>query len=337
MTTMHRTSSRRLPLGSLLRRAVVVVAIVASLLAGLFVAAPATAATDDAPWDVATVDGVLGSGRQNYDYAVEPGDRLEDAFLVVNHGTVPIDLALYAADAFTTDAGQLDLRTHDVAPVGVGAWVRLGLDSVSLQPGQSTEVPFTITVPDAASDGSRIGGVVTTPVSAPNGTEAERRVAIQIDLRVGDGFEPRLSVEDLQVGYSGEQLGAGLATVTYTVRNAGDTVLAAEQSIDVAGPFDAFRVEAASVDPVPSLLPGETWRVSVPVRGVAPTGVLAATVTLVPLYTDAAGSTGPLATVEQTGNGWAVPWLAVLMIVALALAIVAIVIIWKRGALPRRD
>ena len=118
--------------------------------------------------------------------------------------------------------------------------------------------------------------------------------------------------------------------MTYTVRNTGDTMLAAEQSVAVAGPFDAFRVTADSVEATPRLLPDETWSVSVPVRGVPPTGILAATVTLVPLYTDPAGSTGPLAAVERTGNGWAIPWLPLLILAALVA--LAAVVVRKRAS-----
>lgn len=341
MTTMQTSSpspsSRPSRLGRTFRRVSAAVMLAAGLLAGTFVATPAVAAESDMPWDVGTVDGSFGSGRPNYDYAVEPGDRVDDALMVVNNGATPIELALYAADAFTTDEGQLDLFTRDVAARGVGAWLRLSHDTISLEPGESAEVPFTITVPDDAGPGSHMGGVVTTAAATSKGTEPERRVAIRIHLRVGESFRPSLSVEDLSVAYSGDPLGAGRATVTYTVRNTGDTVLAAEQSVAIAGPFDAFRVTADSVEPMPRLLPDETWSVSLPVRDVPPTGILAATVTLVPLYTDPAGSTGPLAAVERTGNGWAIPWLPLLILAALAaLAGLAAVVVRKRASLPRR-
>jgi hypothetical protein len=336
-TSSPSSSPRPSSLGRTVRRVGVAVMLAAALLAGTVVAAPAIAAEPDVPWDVGTVDGSFGSGRQNYDYPVEPGDRLDDALVVVNNGTTPIDLALYAADAFTTDEGRLDLRTRDDAAGGVGAWLALGSDTVSLEPGESAEVPFAITVPDDAEPGSHMGGVVTTPASTSKGTEPERRVAIRIHLRVGDAFTPSLSVEDLRVDYSGDTLGAGNATVTYTIRNTGDTMLAAEQSVAVAGPFDAFRVTADSVEATPRLLPGETWSVSVPVDGVPPAGVLAATVTLVPLYTDPAGSTGPLATVEQSGNGWTIPWLPLLILGALvALVALVAVVVRKRATMPRR-
>ena len=336
-TSSPQSQSPHKPPRRTFRRVGVAVMLAAGQLAGTFVAAPALAAESDMPWDVGTVDGSFGSGRPNYDYAVEPGDQLDDAIMVVNNGATPIELALYAADAFTTDEGQLDLRTRDVAPSGVGSWLRLSHDTISLEPSESAEVPFTITVPDDARPGSHMGGVVTTAAATSKGTEPERRVAIRIHLRVGDGFTPSLSVEDLRVDYSGDKLGAGNATVAYTIRNTGDTVLAAEQSVAVAGPFDAFRVTADPLEATPHLLPDETWSVSVPVRGVPPTGILAATVTLVPLYTDPAGSTGPLAAVERTGNGWAIPWFPLLILAALAALVTFIaVVVRKRASLPRR-
>ena len=322
MTTMQTSNSRTTPTRNTLRQLGVALVLAASVLVGGFVPAPAVAAEDDVPWDAATVDGSFGSGRQNYDYAAEPGDRLDDRLVVVNNGTAPVDLALYAADAFTTEAGQLDLRTRDHAPVGIGAWLRLDRDRINLQPGESEEIPFTVTVPAGAAPGDHMGGIVTTPASTSNGAEPERRVAIRVHLRVGDGFEPSLSVEDLRVDYTGDPLGAGDATVSYTIRNSGDTTLAAEQSIALAGPFDSFRVAADPVDDTPSLLPGESWSVTVPIRGVAPTGLLTATVAVVPLYMDPAGSIGPLAPVEHTGNGWAIPWLPLLLVVVALIAVV---------------
>jgi hypothetical protein len=325
MTIMQTSSSRSTPTRNTLRRLGIALTLTASVFAGAFVPVPAVAAAADASWDVDTVDGTFGSGRQNYDYAVKPGDRLDDALVVVNNGTTPIDLVLYSADAFTTETGQLDLRTRDHVSTGAGEWLRLDRDRITLQPGESGEIPFTATVPADAAPGDHLGGVVTASASTASGTEPERRVAIRVHFRVGDGFAPSLSVEDLRVDYAGDPFSAGDAIVTYTVRNSGDTTLAAEQSIAVAGPFGSFRVTADPVDDTPSLLPGEGWRVSVPIRGVAPSGLLTATVAVVPLYTDPAGSTGPLAVLEHTGSGWAIPWLPLLLVFVLVVALVGVV------------
>jgi WxL interacting protein linking bacterial and host surfaces len=296
-------------------------------------AAPAAATTDaatEAAWDVATIDGPHGTGRTNYDYSVEPGDRIDDRLLVTNTGDARIDVRLYAADAFTTDSGRLDLRTSSQEPIGLGGWLSLPTTEVALEAGESAEVPFAIAVPDDAR-GEYVGGIVTTVPDGSAGAGIERRAAIRVRLHVGGTFHPRMSVEDVRVGYSAELLGAGWAMVTYTIRNTGDTVLAAEQSVALSGPLGLTHRTASDLGNTPELLPGESWSMSVPIDDVAPVGTLSADVTAVPLYTDPAGSTGPLASVASNGLGWAIPWIPVVLVLALATGVTMLVLRWRRA------
>jgi hypothetical protein len=58
---------------------------------------------------------------------------------------------------------------------------------------------------------------------------------------------------------------------------------------------------------------------------------LAATVSLVPLLTDAAGSIAPLAPTGATAHAWAVPWtLLLLVVVACALVAAALLAVERR-------
>jgi len=333
-TDMHPTSAHPRT-GTIGRYVVAALAAAASLVGSALLAAPAVAAEAPA-WEISTADGVMGSGRQNFYYAAQPGDRIEDALHIVNHDDSPLDLALYAADAFTTDAGELDLRTEDHEATSVGRWVGMQEDHVSLQPGESTEIPFTIAVPTDATDGDHLGGIVTSLDAEGSGPEV--RSAIRVQLRVGNGFAPSLAVEDLAVQYGGDPVGTGDATVTYTLRNTGDTTLAAEQSVTLTGPFGAFPATGQPIGNVPRLLPGETWSVSAPVPGVIPSGVITADVTVVPLYTDSAGSTGPLGTVNRSVQGFAIPWVPLLLLLGLAALVVLLLrAAIKRGLLAPRD
>jgi Bacterial protein of unknown function (DUF916) len=279
-------------------------------------AGPAAAADGDVSWEVATASNDFGSGRQNYSYTLEPGGQLEDGLVVANHGTTPLHLAVYAADGFTTKKGELDLVTRDAKSTRVGAWVHTGRPDVTVGPGASVEVPFTVTLPDNAASGEYMGGIVTSLTQAG---EAERRLGIRIRLRVGGDLRPSLSVTDLHVRYSGTSnpFGKGGATVTYTIHNTGNAILAARQAVSLSGPFGSFAARAGRIDDSPQLLPGESWKVSVPVRGVAATPRLTGTVTLVPLLTDASGSVAPLAVVKATTQAWATPWAPLLLLVVL--------------------
>ncbi|MFG1811202.1 WxL protein peptidoglycan domain-containing protein [Streptomyces sp. NPDC049040] len=305
---------------------------VASTLAGL---GSARAAGSDVSWTVRTAANTYGAERSSFGYSINPGGTIKDSMIVANHGTDPLTLTVYAADGFTTATGRLDLLTRDKKSAGVGAWSRPERDSVVVQPGKSADVPFAVTVPGNATPGDYVGGILTSlkQPDAAQGITVDRRLGIKIALRVSGALKPALRVEDLHVGYSGtaNPFGTGDASVTYTIHNTGNATLSARQAVSVAGPFGWLKADAKGVAASPALLPGETWKVKVPVHDVAPGFRLAATVTLTPLLTDASGSTSALAQVTATAHGWAVPWALTLLVVLLAAAAAGTLLIVRRA------
>jgi hypothetical protein len=290
------------------------------------VTGPAGAADSDVPWTVRTAANSFGPDRPNYSYTVNPGGQVDDALVVTNRGTTPLDLAVYAADGYTTRTGQFDLTAAGAPQNGVGDWVHAGQDHLTVEPGKTVQVPFTVNVPDDARPGDHLGGIVTSLTQADAaGVDVDRRLALRIRLRVSGTLEPRLSVEHLKLDFAGRAnpVDKGDAVLRYTIHNTGNTVLAARQRATVSGPFGRWKVSAARSADSPELLPGETWTVSVPIHGVTPAGRLTARVTLTPLLTDAAGSINPLSTINTTTRMWTIPW-ALLPIVVLCAAVMAI-------------
>ncbi|MFD2763569.1 WxL protein peptidoglycan domain-containing protein [Micromonospora eburnea] len=322
-----------------LARTAALALLAALALAGLG-AAPAHAADGDVTWTVRTASNSYGADRSSFGYAVNPGGRLKDAMVVANRGKAPLDLAVYTADGFTTGTGQLDLLTRDKKSVGIGAWVQADRERVVIQPGKSVEVPFAVTIPDNATPGDYAGGILTslTQATTAEGINVDRRLGIRIKLRVSGALKPSLAVEDLHVAYAGTSnpFGRGDATVTYRIHNTGNAILSAQQAVSITGPFGWLRADARDVAAPPELLPGESWAVTVPVHGVAPTVRLAATVTLTPLLTDASGSTTSLKPVSATASGWAVPWTLSVLAVVLVAAVVGGPLLARRSRDRRR-
>jgi WxL interacting protein linking bacterial and host surfaces len=286
------------------------------LAVGVAVLGAGTAVADDTvPWQVKTASNSYGSSRANYSYTVAAGGQVQDAFVVVNRGKTPLDLAVSAGDAFTTSSGELDLRGADSEDVGT--WVHADRKQVKVLPGKSVEVPFSVAVPADARSGDHLGGVITSLTR----NDVERRLAIRIRVRVSGVLRPSLSVEDLKVHYAGK----GDATVGYEIRNTGNTIAAARQTASVSGPFGRLKSQSAAIADSPQLLPGETWKVSVPVKGVTPAGRLTGAVELLPLVTDAAGSTATFAAVETTAHAWTIPWPLVLVFVLVAAGAVLVI------------
>ncbi|MGW2280256.1 WxL protein peptidoglycan domain-containing protein [Streptomyces sp. NPDC001770] len=330
-------SRRTLPAGLVRAGALVLFTVLA--LAGVCTA-PARAAGDgDVTWTVRTAANDFGADRSSFGYSVNPGGKTKDAMVVANHGTTALTLAVYTADGFTTGKGQLDLLTRDKKSRSVGAWVRAAHETVTVAPGRSAEVPFTVAVPAGATPGDYVGGILTS-LKQPDGAEGiavDRRLGIRIKLRVSGALRPALAVEDVHVSYDGSAgFAQGDATVTYSLHNTGNAVLSGTQKVAVTGPFGMFSTDAGSVAAPPELLPGERWKVTVPVHGVTPAYRIAATVTVTPVLTDAAGSKTALKPVRATAHGLAVPWTLTLLVVLVVAGIVAAVVLTRRGRARRK-
>ncbi|WP_329158549.1 DUF916 domain-containing protein [Streptomyces sp. NBC_01717] len=301
---------------------------------------PALADNGDVTWTVRTAANGYGDDRSSFSYGVNPGGTAEDAMVVANHSKSPLELAVYAADGFTAGTGQLDLLTQDKKSVGIGAWVHADRDSVVIKPGKSARIPFTVAVPDNATPGDYVGGILTSlrQSDEAEGINVDRRLGIRVKLRVSGELKPKLAIEDLHVGYAGSfnPFAQGDATVTYTIHNTGNAILSAKQGVSVAGPFGWLRSAAGDIASPPELLPGESWKVKVPVHGVAPGVSLAATATLTPLLTDASGSTSSLKPVQATAHGWAVPWTLLLLVVVVIAAVAGALVLRRRNRVRRK-
>ena len=255
------------------------------LLLALFglLAQPAVAAAAD--WTVQPAANSFGAGRQSYGYTIAPGAEVSDGVVVVNHGAAQL---------------QLPLR-----PRGVGGWVHLDQPDVTVPPGETAQIPFSIAVPSDAKPGDRVGSLAGVPIR----------------LRVGGPLTPRLAVGDVRVDYANPAFGKGDATVSYTLRNTGNAILGARQTVSIAGPFGIAKVAAGKLPDTRQLAPGAGVRVSAQLHGVTPAIRSTATVNVIPLLPDAAGSIAPLPAIQATGKAWTFPWTllaAIALICALA-------------------
>ena len=349
-TPEPRSARRR----SLPRAAHAVVVALVALAAGLAVATPTTAAPttaaprlaaasgdQDATWTVRTASGDLGADRTSFSYTLSPGRTVHDGLVVANRGKSALTLAVYAADGYTTDAGQFDLLVAGAKSVGVGAWTTAAKKSVTVAAGKSVTVPFTVAVPENATPGDYAGGVVTSlrQKDEAEGINVDRRLGVRLTLHVGGKVAPALAVEDVHVHHAttADPLGRGDATVTYTLHNTGNTIVSAQQSVRVAGPFGWFAADAAPPAGTPDLLPGESWPVTVTVPDVPAAGRLGATVSVTPVVTDASGSTSSLAPVEGAAHAWALPWALLSGLVVLAAVVVLLVRGIRRGRARRAE
>lgn len=212
-------------------------------------------------------------------------------------------------------------------------------DQLHIDPGTSVDYPFTVSVPDNATPGDYVGGILTSLTSSADTSQfdTDRRLGIKIALRVSGDLNPSIAVENTQLNWSGSlnPFAGGDATLSYTIRNTGNTVIAALHGTDVAGPFGLFSSEVEAEDDLPQLLPGETWDVTTVVH-VAPLVWLTGTATVVPLALDAAGTTSQFDPVYAKAGTLAISWMLLLTLAAVG-ALVWLGIRLRRESAARRQ
>ena len=154
----------------------------------LALAPSAAGAEEGASWGVRPADGALGFARANFRYTAVPGETIEDALVVSNHGAQPLALRVLGVDGSLSADGEVELARADAAPARLGAWIGLEPVALELAPGESVEVRFTLAVPTGLAPGAVAGAVVTSSLAESErpGVAVDRRLASSIVVDVVD-------------------------------------------------------------------------------------------------------------------------------------------------------
>jgi hypothetical protein len=265
--------------------------------------------------------------RPSLSYKLAPGAVQNDCVLLSNYSNVPLTFSVYPTDAFNNRTGEFSVLEGDESPTDVGAWIELGTEAVTLQPGTGLEIPVTIRVPANASPGDHAGAVLASSRTSSDDATGkqvllDRRTGSRVYLRVEGAENPGLVVENLSVDYHGSVNPLdGEVDVTYTVRNEGNIRLGARQEVTVDDLFGTAATKKPR--PIAELLPGNAVTFHQHFTGIAATLRLSADVKLTPVTPVGAEGAAPAPT-TTTAHVWAIPWLLVLLLVILVAVIVVV-------------
>jgi archaellum component FlaG (FlaF/FlaG flagellin family) len=296
-------------------------------------AVPASAATTDGgvAWTVQTADNDNGVGRGNFTYDAQPGAVISDAMVVVNTGTIALPLTVYAADAFTTPSGEIDVLVDGTVSKDSGTWVAVDPASLELAPGQSAEVTFTISVPADARPGDHSAGIVTSLVSEDpsQSLSVDRRLGTRINVRVAGELTPAADVSGVTASYtpSWNPFASGTLTVSYALDNSGNTRLTGTETFTAGGVFGLFG-SASPTTQLAEVIPGSVIEVrrELPVLAM---GWLSGAVTITPQGVGLGAAAVDPIIVEYSIP--AVPWSLLVMLVLVAgLVVLGVVIVRRR-------
>lgn len=226
-----------------------------------------------APSALAATEGDFGAYPTNYDpenprtkswfiYELKPGQTKEDSITVVNNSEEEITLKIYPVDATTTGDGAFALLNEDERQMGIGTWVTIAKDTITIGPKDRVDVPFTIAIPKYATVGDHPGGIIIQPAEAPTakakgmGVNIVSRVGTRIYQTVPGAKVLNLEVKDLAYKIEDEHL-----VFTYTLVNKGNVILTP------TGTFDITDASGKKVDTIPlaslgSVFPGKPTQIT---------------------------------------------------------------------------
>jgi hypothetical protein len=300
-----------------------------------------------ATFGVQPATGNKPDSRPRLTYDATPGAQITDHVAVQNFGTQPLQLHVYANDAFNTADGGYDIQASNVAPIDLGAWVRLaGTTFVTVPPRAMVIVPITIKIPVNATPGDHAGGIVAglnrmATDAKGNRVNVEERVGTRIYIRVPGKLSAALALTNVRTTYhnSLNPIGSGGATVTYTIRNTGNVRLAGAVHVNVSsfigGTRQAGNVanQPINVPDIKELLPGQQLTFNTQIGGVLPSFVTTGRVTVDP--SSLPGDIDPKASsVSGSASAASVPWALLILIVLLGGATFYLIRRRRRPAAP---
>jgi len=214
------------------------------------------------------------NGMSYFVYHARPTTVLSGRVRVANAGGAAGDVALYAVDATTGQTSGTVYLDGRAPRSAVGSWIVLGAKRLTLSPGESRIVPFTVTVPAGVVPGQHVGGIVAenllpsaTPLPTPAGGGGGTLIVkfrtldiVAVEVDVPGHLKAGVKISGVTAG--GTQ---GHQTLQIGMSNSGNVIVKPQGTMDVAD-ADGRRVQHLTFT-MDSFLPWTAIDYPVPVRG----------------------------------------------------------------------
>jgi hypothetical protein len=273
-------------------------------------------------------------GRYEFVYNdVKPGTVIKDWVELFNRSSQTAAFEVYAVDATgTTLSNSLIYDQSSQKPTDIGKWETFYASSAKPNAGQASFVmgsgngviePFTVTVPSYATPGDHTGGLVVQVGVPTVNAKGQRvtiysRIALPIEVRVTGPLKEGVQIQSIStsVNNSVNPFGTGSATISYSVANTGNVKISGTQLVHASGIFGGSSVKPPQL---PTILPGDSVRVTTRVGGLYPAGPFTAKVTVTPRWPKSAPQTSlSLSVVTASASFFAFPLALIVLIILLA-------------------
>ncbi len=171
-------------------------------------------------------DPAVPHSDQWFIYTINPGESKDDAVVVQNNDDKPVEIMLYATDSTPSTDGGFALKQMVEPKTGVGSWITLSKDRITLAAHESVAVPFRINVPkDSSVDvGEHSGGILIQKVqkeeaSPTGGMQLLTRVGVRVYITIPGDIIKKLAIDQLTLDYNSQNR---TYTANITIKNLGN-------------------------------------------------------------------------------------------------------------------
>jgi hypothetical protein len=179
---------------------------------------------------------------------ISPGQKASDAVEVINNTKDTKTVSVYSVDSISSSGGAFACAQAVDKKIGVGKWISMSKDVVVLKAGETTKVPFTISVPQDASVGEQNGCIVLQEqkeATVQGGIGLSFRTAIRVAVLVPGKIEKNIQATGLAVRESADKL-----VLTPSAKNTGNVSLDTSVSTKIMTVFNTTISSQENTFPV---------------------------------------------------------------------------------------
>lgn len=177
------------------------------------------------------------------------GETKKDTILVANNSDRKQTIELYAVDGIVTNTGSFTCSQESEAKQKMGAWITVDKTVVTLDPGKTEEVGFTLAMPTTADVGEHNGCIVFQSADdegqATGNVRIRTRQAIRVVATVPGNLQRSVEITNFASGVDN-----GKQTYTLNLKNTGNVSADVDAKVYLTSMFGGIVYENGGGYPV---------------------------------------------------------------------------------------
>ena len=170
-------------------------------------------------------------------HTADPGKTIDEGIRVINNTNETKTFVVYAADYTKSTDGGFACKQYSQDKKGIGNWVILDKNEVTLYPMSEETIPFTINVPEDVEVGEHNGCILIQekkPPSESAGISISVRTGLRVAITIPGEIIRKLSLSDILV----KRKGLDKLTLSLSVSNTGNVSVDTDVKVRVSNLLD---------------------------------------------------------------------------------------------------